>query len=286
MIVRFGSTTTKNGFLPRETAQESLSIEWNGESDKLYTVIFYDMDAPYPTPNNTKSPLLHYLITNIKGSDISTGNQLIDYIPPSPPSDSLPHNYFIDVYVQQGHIRPIQHTVREKFNVNKFIKDHNLTLVDRNNFQVGSRILTAKSASAILSVPSISSVSTGSDMVPTTSNYFKSDSYLNDKQKAWCRCVLHVADKQRGACNTEQAWFEKRNGIECYNPYAVCSKSVGTSVKTCGDNYDFNSISDNELITYAQLHQTKEPKIEIPSPYDRSMMLNNIKIWKEKLGKK
>ena len=280
MEVRFGNTSTKSGFLPTEAAQDRIKIEWDGSPNQLYTVIFYDVDAPYPAPKNTNSPFLHYLLTNIKGDNMSTGNELIDYMSPNPPSDSLPHTYFVDVYIQDNIIRPAQHTVRKNFGLHNFVKDHNLKLVNRTTFKVGKKILTPVSAGKV------SSNSVETDRLPTTTNYFKSDSFLNDKQEAWCRCVLHVAAKQKGACNTEQAWFETRENQRCYNPYSVCSKSVGTSVRTCGENYDFNSISDDELIAYAQLHQKKEPKIVIPSPYNRTEMLDNIKRWKESLGKK
>ena len=269
----FGSISTKDGFLPTKSAQNSMIIKWNSNPNNLYTVIFYDIDAPYPAPKNNKSPFLHYLVTNIKGSDVSTGNQLIDYISPQPPVDSLPHTYLVDIYVQSDNIRPVKHTIRENFNLNGYIKDHGLTLVDRESFKVGNKILTTVSSKLIQNIQ------------PETTNYFKNNSSLTDKQKSWCRCVLHVADKQRGACNTEKAWFEKRDGQTCYNPYAVCSKSVGTSVRICGENYDFNSISDNELISYAQLHQKGSNIIVIPNPYDRKEMLDNIKRWKELEGK-
>ncbi len=271
--VKFGSISTENGFLPTESAQGPLSIEWDGRSDQLYTVIFYDIDSPYPAPRNTSSPFLHYLITNIKGSDMSTGNQLIDYMAPHPPTDSLPHTYMVDVYSQREAVLPVRHRIRENFRLNDFIKDNNLTLLDRNSFKVGKKIPTRVSASlASLISPTLQ---------PESVNYFKSDSTLNEKQKSWCRCVLHVASKQKGACNIEQAWFETRDGHECYNPYAICSKSVRTSVRTCGENYDYASISDDELIAYAQLHQQKDPKIKIPEPYNRQDMLDNINRWKK-----
>lgn len=265
MIVSFGDISTKDGFLPTESSQGMLKIEWNGNLEQLYTLIFYDMDAPYPAPKNTNSPYLHYLVTNIKGSDMASGNQLIDYLPPNPPKDSLPHTYFVDIYSQTDNIRPIQHSQR-KFGLNEFVKNNKLKLFDRVSFKIGNKILTPVSANKYK---------------PTTTNYFKADTSLNEKQQDWCRCVLKVAAKQRGDCNIEKAWFETRDGQQCYNPYAICSKSVGTSVRTCGENYDFSSISDNELIAYTQLHQTKTPKIEIPDPYDRDIMLNNIKRWKE-----
>lgn len=140
--------------------------------------------------------------------------------------------------------------------------------------------------SELILVPTPKSAQNG-DSVIKAEEFFKSDSTLTEKQKKWCRCVLKVADKQPGDCNKDQAWFETRDGRECVNPYAICSKSVGTSVKTCGENYDFESLPDNYLIAYAELHQKSKDgiNIEIPNPYVRGKMLENIKRWKEIKGK-
>ena len=122
----------------------------------------------------------------------------------------------------------------------------------------------------------------------TTTNYFKSDSDLPEDKKKWCRCVLKVAGKQQGPCNIEKAWFETRDGQRCYNPYRVCASSVGTTSRDCSQHYDFNSFSDEDLITYAQLHQNSKDGIDIiiPVPYNRNTMLGNIKTWKDLKGKK
>ncbi len=285
--VKFGTTSADVGFITTGTAQQSLSIEWVADLDSLYTVIMFDMDTPYPAPNNVNSPFLHLLITNIKGMDIAKGDSLIEYMPPSPPADSLPHAYNLDVYLQKNSIRPVQHTVRKNFNLMGFVERHNLTLVDRSSFKVGQIVPTPSVVARIPSSVSMMIVPSLEDRKPETTNYFLPGSDLTDKQKSWCRCVLHVANRQRGACNIERKWTEGRRK-ECVNPYAICSASVGTSVRTCGANYDFGSISDDELITYSELHQKSKDGIiiEIPDPYNRETMLANIKRWKELKGKK
>ena len=72
------------------------------------------------------------------------------------------------------------------------------------------------------------------------------------------------------------------NFLKFYNPYAICAKSVGTTSRECSDNYSFENIPNAELQGYASLHG-----IEIPSPYDRGELIENIRRWKEqKYGKK
>lgn len=111
-------------------------------------------------------------------------------------------------------------------------------------------------------------------------NYFKDDVDLQDEEKKWCRCVLHVAAKQNDKCleNVNQNAMKVFEGKTCYNPYAICSASIGTSSRKCGMNYSYDDIPDNELIAYAQMK-----KIQIPKPYSREHLIQAITKWK-KLG--
>jgi hypothetical protein len=274
--IRFGNIDTNTGLISTVDARQEISISWTSNPEKLYTVILYDLDYPLFASQNSGSSYLNLLITNVKGSNISTGTSLVDYESPSPPVYSFPHNYNLDVYIQPSYIRPVQHTVRQNFDLSGFTKRHGLILMSRNSFKVGQKVPTAGS---------VTSENSGSsaDRKAETTRFFLPDTSLSEKQQKWCKCVIKVADKQRGACNTEKAWFETRDGQECYNPYAVCSKSIGTSTRECGKNYDFRSFSDNHLITYAQLHQKDKSgiNIQIPEPYNRDEMLSNIKRWKE-----
>ena len=102
------------------------------------------------------------------------------------------------------------------------------------------------------------------------SYFFKDNNNLTEKEEKYCRCVLKVGEKQPESCNLG----EKGRG-RCYNPYAVCAKSVGTTSRRCGENYNFEELSDEQIKTYARLS-----KIAIPRPYDRQEMLNIIYKWK------
>lgn len=87
--------------------------------------------------------------------------------------------------------------------------------------------------------------------------YFKPGTTLSSEEQAFCRCVAHVEAK--GSAR---------------NPYAVCAKSVGTTSRRCGQEYEFSNFPDDELIGYAEHH-----KIPVPNPYQRKMMLENITAW-------
>ena len=283
--VKFGDISANKEFITTSTAQQPLSIEWTAGTDMLTTVIVYDMDSPQTAPNNVNSPFLHLLVTNIKGIDINNGDSLIEYMTPYPPHDSLPHTYYVDIYTQSTTIRPVAHKIRKKFNIDKFVSDHNLQLLDRESFKVGSIVPTATTLAQSSSVPtSITPVIyKPNERKSTTDNFFLSGSDLPEDKRKFCRCTLKVADKQRGGCNIDRSWFKTIKGKKCYNPYSICAKSVGTTSRECGKNYDFESFSDNHLITYGQLHQKDKEGIiiHIPDPYNRQTMLDNIKRWKE-----
>jgi hypothetical protein len=110
-------------------------------------------------------------------------------------------------------------------------------------------------------------------------SYFRKYAELRNDEKKWCRCVLHVAAKQSDTCledvnnNAEKIL----DGKICYNPYAICSKSIGTSSRQCSINYAFENIPDDELIAYSKIK-----KIKVPIPYSRGKMIEAIMEWKKR----
>jgi len=91
-------------------------------------------------------------------------------------------------------------------------------------------------------------------------------------QDRYCSCVLKVASKQPRACNRERAWRETRDGHTCYNPYAVCTASVGRQSKECGDKYSWDNLTDDEIRSYADLSG-----VDFPDDASRDQVLAAIK---------
>ena len=85
-------------------------------------------------------------------------------------------------------------------------------------------------------------------------DYFNDTNNLNNKQKKYCRCVLHVMKNNTNKCNANRKWENKN---KCYNPYATCAKSIGTTTgsKTC--NYNINNIPYDELEKYLSYNKIK-----------------------------
>lgn len=98
---------------------------------------------------------------------------------------------------------------------------------------------------------------------------------LTEEQGKYCRCVLHVAAKNDEDCNRSKDWGSSKKPSKCYNPYAVCAKTVGTTTK-CGDNYIWENIPVEEVEAFAYLKGIKLTGEETPEE-----LINKIGQWKK-----
>lgn len=77
------------------------TVKWNAESDTYYTLCMTDPDAP-----SRKDPKYrewhHWLVGNIKGNDVSSGETLSAYVGSGPPQGTDLHRYVFLVYKQPG----------------------------------------------------------------------------------------------------------------------------------------------------------------------------------------
>lgn len=267
----FGQTPVINqSFIPIvNTQSQNMALSWVHDVNKLYTIIFYDMDVPSLLPSNTnlnvstQSPYLNYMVVDVPGQNISQGRELMAYQGPYYQGwgEGI-HSYFVDVYEQSGIIKAKKRRVRAKSNLRKFVKDNNLNLIGSVQFYVGTQ-------PNILNGPRV-----GGPNI-TDLDYFITDTSLTEPEQKYCRCVLHVSANQTGECLKQNSLGQLLIGDKCSNPYAICAKNVGITSRECGNNYNYNKISDNELLGYAILS-----KIPIPEPYNRIKMLENIVAWK------
>lgn len=123
----------------------------------LHTLMIYDLSAPM------NSPLMHFLEINIPGNDLNLGHVLLPYIAPSPQSGN--HLYIVDLFRQVDTIAPLIKDKRELFPVTIFVKNYNLSHVDRLTFFVDppAQVLATHTS--------------------------------NSPDDKYCRCVEHVKEK-------------------------------------------------------------------------------------------
>ena len=125
-----------------KNASMTPTISYTAESDKYYTLICIDPDAP-----NRKIHLfrnwLHYVVVNIPGNNIDQGTTICKYSGPAPPKYSGLHRYVFLVYQQTNGEQEYKKTYpdevtslsRSSFNLNKFIKQYQCdTLIAANFF--------------------------------------------------------------------------------------------------------------------------------------------------------
>lgn len=150
---------------------------------------------------------LQYLVINSNKQDINNGNIILGYT--GVPYDG---SYVAEVYEQLRYIDPKLVSLKT-FNFQEFLYTNGLRLIAQD-------ILHASTCNR-----------------QEDPKGFVTGNVLSEKQKNYCRCTLHVA--QKGNVN---------------NPYAVCAKSVGTTFRDCWKYYDFDKMPSAELRYYATKH--------------------------------
>ncbi|XP_035309002.1 phosphatidylethanolamine-binding protein 4 [Cricetulus griseus] len=100
--------------------------------DTQYLLVMVDPDAPSRHDNRAKY-WRHWVVSNIKGSDIKAGNirgnVITDYQPPSPPPTTGLHRYQFFVYLQGDRdisIPTKENRNRASWKLEKFLQDHKL----------------------------------------------------------------------------------------------------------------------------------------------------------------
>lgn len=199
------------------------------------------------TFNKIKNIYYTIIIRDIDASDFihyfviniindNQGKVILPYYPPQ----RIHHHYYVEIYEQPNKQR-VNIINRKNFDINNYIY--------RKKLKLFKKII-----------------------ITTKDDIIKKDSQLTQQQKKYCECVVKVASKQSPSCNINKNWYTKN----CYNPYAVCAKSVKTTSR-CGNDYDFKHMDDNYIRAYANLS-----RVPIPVPYSKQKLIENIEKWKHK----
>lgn len=152
--LKFGNVSVNDSkginVLTVDQAQGDLEVKWPSNLGQYYTVVMYDLDAPYPRIPN-KSPFVHYLVVNVQDNSINYGQTLAKYIPPYPPTDSPPHRYVVEVYVQKNLKTDVTlSSPRDNFDVRKYSDYYGDKIISSQQFKV-SHILPTVRASPLVS---------------------------------------------------------------------------------------------------------------------------------------
>ncbi len=128
--VKFQGKEANGKLRPRGETLLQPVVSWSTVPGKLYTVVMWDPDAP-------AASWLHLLVTNLSSSNLSHGNILLPYTPPSPPSGT--HRYYTTVFEQpRGKLDIAAPSERGNFDVEEFVRSNGLVKLGEQMIRVSA----------------------------------------------------------------------------------------------------------------------------------------------------
>ncbi|EFA03425.2 protein D3 [Tribolium castaneum] len=116
---------------PSEVKDEP-QVKWDAASTKYYTLVMFDPDAPSRS-DPSFADVKHWLVGNIQGGDVSTGDVIAEYFGSGPPKDTGLHRYIFLVYEQKERLTfdeprslKLSRAHRLKWSLKEFVKKYNL----------------------------------------------------------------------------------------------------------------------------------------------------------------
>ncbi|CAO1419088.1 unnamed protein product [Diamesa tonsa] len=130
-----------NVLTPTQVKDEP-SVEWVAEEDTFYTLLLTDPDAPSRVQPAVRE-WHHWLVGNIQGSNVASGDVLSQYVSSAPPLDSGLHRYVFLLFKQPSgridysEVPKIAYSGegRAKFNTKNFQNKYMLTAIAGNFYQ-------------------------------------------------------------------------------------------------------------------------------------------------------
>ncbi|KAJ0172956.1 hypothetical protein K1T71_011132 [Dendrolimus kikuchii] len=114
------------------------NLQWNANSNRLYTVVFCDPDAPSREAPDGRS-FLHWLVINIPDEDVDEGDTIVNILNSHPEPETGFHRYVFLVYEQpEGVVFDLlpneSFEGRVNFSVEDFASRYNLGIPVAGNF--------------------------------------------------------------------------------------------------------------------------------------------------------
>src|SRR5699024_2203635 len=84
---------------PRQVKDAPTSVKYPTELGSLYTLLLTDPDAP-TAEDRSLGEIIHWLVVNIPGTDISLGETYYEYVGAGTPEGTGLHRYVLTVFKQ------------------------------------------------------------------------------------------------------------------------------------------------------------------------------------------
>ncbi|EDV43704.1 uncharacterized protein Dana_GF16396 [Drosophila ananassae] len=131
--------TYKNGLVAKDGVEltptqvkDQPNVEWDAQPGEFYTLIMTDPDAPSRAEPKFRE-FKHWVLVNIAGNDLASGEQIAGYVGSGPPKGTGLHRYVFLLYKQSGKLEFDEERVsnkstkdRPKFSAAKFAEKHEL----------------------------------------------------------------------------------------------------------------------------------------------------------------
>jgi len=127
--VMFQGKEAKGNLRSRSDTLAQPIVAWNAVPNTLHTVLMWDPDAP-------AASWIHLFVINTPSPNLSHGQTLLSYEPPTPPSGI--HRYIVSVFQQPQKLEISAPEQRGNFDVNAFITKHRL-------IKIGEKMIRVKS---------------------------------------------------------------------------------------------------------------------------------------------
>jgi hypothetical protein len=116
------ATSEIHGVLGYHLVNEEIIITYNHKKNKYYTIIIYDEN------------IIHALLINIKGDDLSTGDIIVEYVP----FENKGFNYESTIYIyEQPNKLPLP---EDDFDMETYSKNNKLKLLYVIDFMILQKI--------------------------------------------------------------------------------------------------------------------------------------------------
>ncbi|XP_071492803.1 protein D3-like [Diadema antillarum] len=129
-----------NELTPTQVKSPPTMFSWPTEPGALYTLAMVDPDAPCRTDRSV-GEVIHWLVLNIPGCDVSKGQVHAEHIGSGPREGSGLHRYVFLIYKQSGPItspseayRPRNSERRIRWSARNFVRDNTLGALVAGNF--------------------------------------------------------------------------------------------------------------------------------------------------------
>ena len=130
--IMFGTSRVMNGqLLSQVTTKDAPAVEWDAPTGDFRTLLCFDPDAP-------ARAWCHWLVVNCDGGAPLSGETLMDWAPPAPPSGI--HRYYVCLFSHTSRVTTEDApTQRGYFKVRPFLEKYGMRPVAYTMFRVKSR---------------------------------------------------------------------------------------------------------------------------------------------------